>query len=300
MTKKKPPHILVVDDEVFNLKIIEEYLSYENYRISTAENGLIAWNMLTAAPYDYDIILLDRIMPEMNGMEGLRKIKTHPVLQYCPVIFQTAKISKNNILEGLNAGALYYLTKPFEEDMLLSVINTACRDRAQQNQLLSELEKAQNATCLMQSAHFKFQTLAEVQALASLLSYAYPEPKKIVMGLYELLINAIEHGNLGISYDEKSELNKVGNWEDEIEKRLAIADNQDKYALLEFEKTESEILVTITDQGAGFNCNSYMDFDPLRIMDNHGRGIAMANKLSFTSIDYNESGNVVQGHFLLS
>jgi len=184
--------------------------------------------------------------------------------------------------------------------MLLSVINTACRDRAQQNQLLSELEKAQNATCLMQSAHFKFQTLAEVQALASLLSYAYPEPKKIVMGLYELLINAIEHGNLGISYDEKSELNKVGNWEDEIEKRLAIADNQDKYALLEFEKTESEILVTITDQGAGFNCNSYMDFDPLRIMDNHGRGIAMANKLSFTSIDYNESGNVVQGHFLLS
>jgi len=63
MTKKKPPHILVVDDEVFNLKIIEEYLSYENYRISTAENGLIAWNMLTAAPYDYDIILLDRWGP---------------------------------------------------------------------------------------------------------------------------------------------------------------------------------------------------------------------------------------------
>lgn len=300
MTKKKPPHILVVDDEVFNLKIIEEYLSYENYRISTAENGLIAWNMLTADPYDYDIILLDRMMPEMNGMEVLRKIKTHPVLQYCPVIFQTAKISKNNILEGLNAGALYYLTKPFEEDMLLSVIKTASRDRAQQNQLLNELEKAQNATSLMQSAHFKFQSLNDVHSLASLLSYAYPEPKKIVMGLYELLINAVEHGNLGITYDEKSELNKLGKWEEEIAKRLMLPENQGKYSTLDFEKNEDEILVTIKDEGDGFNCSAYMDFDPLRIMDNHGRGIAMANKLSFTSIDYNEKGNVVYGHFKLT
>jgi len=299
MTKKKPPHILVVDDEVFNLKIIEEYLSYENYRISTAENGLIAWNMLTADPYDYDIILLDRMMPEMNGMEVLRKIKTHPVLQYCPVIFQTAKISKNNILEGLNAGALYYLTKPFEEDMLLSVIKTACRDRAQQNQLLGELEKAQNATNLMQTAYFKFQTLNDVHSLSSLLSYAYPEPKKIIMGLYELLINAVEHGNLGITYDEKSELNKLGRWEEEISQRLLITENKEKFATLEFEKNETEIVVTISDLGDGFNCSSYMDFDPLRIMDNHGRGIAMANKLSFSSIEFNEAGNVVHGHFIL-
>jgi len=299
MTNKKPPHILVVDDEVFNLKIIEEYLSYENYRISTAENGLIAWNMLSSDPYDYDIILLDRMMPEMNGMEVLRKIKTHPILQYCPVIFQTAKISKNNILEGLNAGALYYLTKPFEEDMLLSVIKTACRDRAQQNQLLSELEKAQNATSLMQTAYFEFQSLNDVHALASLLSYAYPEPKKIVMGLYELLINAVEHGNLGISYDEKSELNKLGKWEKEIANRLNTPENQHKFASVEFEKNDEVIRVTISDSGDGFNCSPYMDFDPLRIMDNHGRGIAMANKLSFTAVEYNEKGNVVYGYFKL-
>jgi len=129
--------------------------------------------------------------------------------------------------------------------------------------------------------------------------HAYPEPKKIVMGLYELLINAIEHGNLGITYGEKSELNKIGKWEQEIEKRLAMEQNQDKFAVLEFKKTDSEISVTIIDQGEGFNCSTYMDFDPLRIMDNHGRGIAMANKLSFTSIEYNESGNVVQGYFTL-
>jgi len=291
-------HILIVDDEDLNLEIISEYLS-DDYKTSTAEDGLIAWEMLKSNPESYDVILLDRMMPNMNGMEVLEKLKEHPILQHCPVIFQTAKASIADISEGLNAGAFYYLTKPFEEEVLLSIVKTAVNDRYRYKEIKTSLEQTKLTMGMLNSALFEFSTLDEARSIASLVSNTCPEPEKIVMGLTELMVNAIEHGNLGISYQEKSELNDKGLWLQEISKRLESELNKNKRATLQFQRYINKIEIIIIDQGHGFDWNTYMDFDPNRVMDTHGRGIAIANKLSFSSIEYKGKGNEVRAQLII-
>jgi len=291
-------HILIVDDEDLNLEIITEYLS-EDYQTSTAEDGAIAWAMLEKDPEIYDVILLDRMMPNMSGMEVLEKLKQHPILQHCPVIFQTAKASVADISEGLNAGAFYYLTKPFNEEVLLSVVKTAVNDRLRYKEIHQSLEQTKLTMGMLNLAVFEYKNLDEARSIASLVSNACPEPEKIMMGLTELMVNAIEHGNLGITYDEKSELNKKGKWVEEIDARLLQEQNKDKVAVLNFQRLENKIKIIITDQGEGFDWESYMDFDPNRVMDSHGRGIAIANKLSFSLVEYRGKGNEVHAQLTL-
>lgn len=292
-------HILVADDEILNLEIITEYLN-EDYQISTANNGSEAWEMLEKTPEEFDIILLDRMMPKMDGMEVLEKIKQHPILLYCPVIFQTARASTDDIIEGIQAGAYYYLTKPFEEQLLLSVVKTAANDRCRYKEIQSKLELTKLTMGMLNSATFEFKTLDEARSIASLLSNACPTPSRIAMGLTELMVNAIEHGNLGISYEEKTILNDQGMWEKEVHKRLQLSINNTKVASIRFQREATSIDITIIDQGIGFDWQTHMDFAPERAMGNHGRGIAIANKLSFSSVEYIGKGNEVFARLLLN
>lgn len=286
-------HILIVDDEPHNLEIIIEYLEEGNYKLSTAENGAAAWQMLESEPQSFDVILLDRMMPEMGGMEVLAKIKEHPVLTHCPVILQTARASKEDIKEGMQAGAYYYLTKPFEEEMLFSVVETAVRDRLEYKGLQNELEEKNIALRLIDTASFSFQSLDQARSLASLVANACPESSKVIMGLSELLINSVEHGNLGISYDDKTVYNEQGIWLEEVEKRLQLESNNNKFATLEFQRSNGEIKIIIKDQGSGFDWQPYLQMCADRAMDNHGRGIAMATMLSFSRVEYQGNGNEV-------
>ena len=213
-----------MDDEPLNLDIIEEYLrgGDESYNIETANNGVEAMEKLEAAPDKYDAVLLDRMMPKMSGMAVLEKMSSHPDLKYIPVILQTAKVSKEDILEGLKAGAYYYLTKPFTREFLHSVVKTAVKDRSFNKALLKSLSVTRSSIKLLKNAHFEFRSLEDIKAVSSLVACSCDEPDKVAMGLSELMINAVEHGNLKIGYDEKSELRKTDQWESEIEKRLAL------------------------------------------------------------------------------
>jgi len=289
------PVILVVDDEPLNLDIIEEFLTGkgQSYVVETANDGVEAMEKLEADPARYDVVLLDRMMPRMSGMEVLEKMSAHSDLKYIPVILQTAKVSKEDILEGLKAGAYYYLTKPFTSDILHSVVNTAVKDRGYNKALLASLNVTKSSVKLLKNAKFQFQNLDDVRAVSSLVACTCNEPDKIAMGLTELMINAIEHGNLHIGYEEKSELRKQGLWESEISKRLDMPENKEKYASIDVINNSDGVIFTITDQGKGFDWSDFMEFDTDRVMDNHGRGIAMANKLYFSKIEYQGSGNVV-------
>jgi len=287
--------ILVVDDEPLNLDIIEEYLTGKGqpYMVETASDGVEAMEKLEADPNKYDVILLDRMMPRMSGMEVLEKLSAHTELKYIPVILQTAKVSKDDILEGLKAGAYYYLTKPFTSAILHSVVKTAVKDRSYNKALLASLKVTKSSVKLLKNANFQFRSLEDVRAISSLVACACDEAEKIAMGLSELMINAVEHGNLHIGYDEKSDLRKDDLWESEVAKRLELPENKDKYATIEVINNQDSVTYTIIDQGNGFAWNKFLEFDTDRIMDNHGRGIAMANKLYFSNLKYQGNGNIV-------
>lgn len=288
------PTVLVVDDEPFNVDILLEYLEETGYHIDTADDGQEAWEKLEAEPDKYDVVILDRMMPRLNGMQVLERIKQHPVLQSLPVILQTALAAKAEILEGLRAGAYYYLTKPFDEQMLLSVLSTAIDDRLRYRRAQADSDVASRTFGLMREATFRFKALHAARDIATALANAFPDPHRVVIGLSELLVNAVEHGNLGITYDEKGRLREQDRWEEEVLSRLADPAYADKEVTVIYRREADRICVTIRDQGPGFEWSKYVDMDPARAFDTHGRGIAMSRMISFDSIEYRGCGNEVE------
>jgi len=286
--------VLVVDDEPFNLEIIEEYLESEGYSLFTAEDGEDAWNQLESEPDKFDVILLDRMMPKLDGMEVLAKIKNHHKLKSTPVILQTAKASQQNIIEGMNSGAYYYLTKPFDDAMLRSIVRTAIEDKMRYDSLTSELEESVRGLATLQLARFEFQTIDEANDLAKVLANACAKPDRAVTGISELLINAVEHGNLEICYKEKSELVVKGSWKEEVNRRLLLPEHKDKKVQVTFKRNGQTNQILIEDEGKGFEWKKFLELDPLRAFDSHGRGIAMANMMSVDEINYQGCGNKVE------
>lgn len=107
------PRILIVDDEPSNIQLIAKILDKKRYSISYAEDGATALEMLRHS--GYDLVLLDVIMPEMDGFEVCIKIKQEERLKDIPVIFLTAKANIEDVIQGFKLGAVDYVTKPFND-----------------------------------------------------------------------------------------------------------------------------------------------------------------------------------------
>ena len=290
MTKAR---VLVVDDEALNLEILLEYFEDEAaLALQTANNGEAAWRMLLDPEAHFKVILLDRMMPGLDGIGLLKRIKETPRLAGIPVIMQTAADSPAEIREGLEAGAYYYLTKPYDRDELLAIVHAALTDAEARDALRRQLHSHIESLSFLNRAEFAIRTIDEAGQLASFIAQACPDPDNVVVGISELLINGIEHGNLGLSYADKTQLKREDNWRAEIDRRSQLPENADKVVRLVFLRQDGCISLRITDQGTGFNWQRYLDFDPERAFDPNGRGIALARMLSFASICYEGCGNI--------
>lgn len=289
----KPIRILVVDDEQINLDIIAECLSERDYELAFATDGSQAWDLLNHRDENFDIVVLDRMMPVMNGLEVLHRIKAESQFQRMPVIMQTAAVLPEQVKEGLAAGAFYYLTKPYEPEALIAIVDAAV-EKVQAARVQNENSQALlTAMKMLNAGEYRYSTLEEARALVALFSSLCPMPDMAAMGLTEILINAVEHGNLGISYDEKKHLKQTETWDDEVKRRLQMPAYRDRKVVARVHRMPAAWQFTITDEGEGFNWQKYMDFDPERAFDPNGRGIAMARQLSFSCIEYRGRGNEV-------
>ncbi len=133
----------------------------------------------------------------------------------------------------------------------------------------------------------------EARRVAALVAAVCPDPVQALHGISELLINAIEHGNLGISYQEKGELVRGGGWEAEVQRRLDGPAYRDKRVEVAVAQEPSAVVITITDEGQGFDWRPFMEMSIERMRDAHGRGIALAAALSFDAVEYRGCGNRV-------
>jgi phosphoserine phosphatase RsbU/P len=114
--------ILIVDDVSRNIQVLGSILRQEGYAISFAMSGSQALEMVLREPYD--LILLDVMMPEMDGFEVCRKLARMPESAGIPVIFLTAKTDREDIVKGFQAGAMDYVIKPFNSTELLARVRT--------------------------------------------------------------------------------------------------------------------------------------------------------------------------------
>ncbi len=122
---KRTPRILVVDDQPINIKLLQRKLERQGMEVMVAYNGRECLEQVD--DIQPDLILLDVMMPEMDGIETCAHLKTNPKTETIPIIFITARASKEGKLEGLGAGAVDYITKPIDLDETLARVNTQLR-----------------------------------------------------------------------------------------------------------------------------------------------------------------------------
>lgn len=114
--------ILVVDDEPGNIDVIKNALQHD-YKIKAAINGTKALAAAAKLPLP-DVILLDIMMPEMDGYQVCRQLKANELTRTIPVVFLSAKVSADEQRQGMEMGAVAYLTKPVQPQSLLDTLDT--------------------------------------------------------------------------------------------------------------------------------------------------------------------------------
>jgi diguanylate cyclase (GGDEF)-like protein len=133
MEHKKKKRILVVDDHEDNIELLRARLEARGYEVFGASDGQAALDQVESV--SPDLILLDVMMPKMDGMEVVRRLKANKSLPFIPVIMQTALDSTENKVEGLDAGADDYITKPINFAELEARVNSLLRIKKLETEL---------------------------------------------------------------------------------------------------------------------------------------------------------------------
>jgi CheY-like chemotaxis protein len=282
--------ILIVDDDAAMCLLIERMLEDDDYVVLTARDGVEAQSMLQSSRKEIAGILLDWQMPRMNGIEFLKWVKKEVAYEQIPVIMETSMVMPENIKEGIDAGAFYYLTKPIDEKVLRSIVRAAISDFHQKESLLERVRRSDNPFGQLVEGTFRFRTMEEAEFLAVAIANSSRDPQKAMI-ISEILTNAVEHGNLGITYEEKGACVANNSMNQEIELRLSMPEFASKYVSLIFRRSEMGITVEVEDQGIGFDFRKYLQMDEARVFDNHGRGIALSSE--YLKLEYVGNGNRV-------
>ncbi|RAK08124.1 response regulator receiver modulated diguanylate cyclase [Halanaerobium saccharolyticum] len=114
--------ILIVDDSKLNIQVLSDILKEKSYRISLARSGRMALEFVNMKKPD--LILLDIMMPEIDGFEVCSRLKADPETKNIPIIFISGLDKSKDIVKGLKAGAVDYIVKPFQKEVVLARVNT--------------------------------------------------------------------------------------------------------------------------------------------------------------------------------
>jgi CheY-like chemotaxis protein len=285
--------ILVVDDDLQNLKLMSEGLSERGFEIFSSSSSLEAFQILNSHHEQIAAIVIDRWMNQWDGIKFLRKIRENQLTSDIPVIFQASVISNYDVIDSMERGCFYFITKPFTKKVLTGIVQLAVNSFINLKRLKEELTTSLHSSLYLTKAEFQIRDLQEVSSVATALSHTCQEPEKVVIGFYEILNNSIEHGNLGITFEEKTILTENDKLLEEIEYRKNLEQNRDKIVSILFNRKPKFNEYYIKDEGLGFEWKKYLDPEYVTKYSilNHGRGIYLANKMSFDSLHYEGSGN---------
>jgi two-component system sensor histidine kinase/response regulator len=178
------PSILVVDDQPINVQLLKRKLEREGIRVTAAYNGLEALDLTTKVMPD--LILLDVMMPDMDGIEVCQRLQADEATRGIPVIFITARTNKESKLEGLGVGAVDYITKPIDLDETLARVQTQLRFVTVNRQLVDltrRLEEARRAATIgavtQGIAHNLNNLLGVVIGYLDLVKAYYDKPEQV-------------------------------------------------------------------------------------------------------------------------
>ena len=135
--ENKKHKILIVDDTPKNIQVVSSLLGKEGYSLGFATDGKKA--LEAVANKEYDLILLDVMMPILDGFETCKVLKSNPLTASIPIIFLTAKVEEESITKGFSLGGVDYITKPFNSSELLARVKTHLKLKSYQSSLEKEV-----------------------------------------------------------------------------------------------------------------------------------------------------------------
>lgn len=289
--------ILVVDDQQQILDFLREILSTEGFEVLTASNGVDALNLYQE--HRPAFTLTDISMPQMNGIELLKQIKG--LNAEAVVMLMTGDGAETWAVEALRGGAVNYFNKPVDIKEMLNTIQRYASLAAGYDFELYAPDFLRKEDLSLELKNDLGQINHAVQLIVNRCRSIFPlnDIFLIRFGIYEMLINAVEHGNLGITYDEKTRALEENRLNELIQERCAMPDRARRRVNVDCNISPAGIVCMISDEGAGFDHSIYSSIkDPGQLFEElgtslHGRGI-MLTCLQFDKVEFNEIGNSVR------
>ncbi len=282
--------VLLVDEEASELTGLESVLANQGYGLARATSSSEARSLISSSAGEYVVCLLDWGIPDAPATDLVRWIHSQD-LPATEVVLISEELVREHIQRGLDSGAFYFLTKPFDEEQLRAIVRAAVATNRLRRELEAKVDEAGETLRTLERGRFRFRTPRQAQLLAVQFGSASREPQ-VGVALFELFLNAVEHGNLAIDYEEKGRLLSEGSLQQEIRARLEQPAFRDLWVELDVRREDDVFRLTILDQGAGFDFARYLEFDRERMFDSHGRGILMSR--AALEIEYVEPGNRVR------
>lgn len=286
--------VLIVDDDEITLDLISSLVTGAGYETVQANNGRLGLEQYGQC--QPDIVLTDIQMPEMSGLDLLREIRDERADTI--VIIMTAHGNEQYALEALRSKANDYLKKPINAKELLLTLEKYA-EALKHTWQVSEVPKfitRSEMTMTIDNRLDMVQEVADYLVAQAGGVLAGQEAFGVRFGLVELITNAIEHGNLEISYDEKTKAlgESFKAFKSLLTQRLSDPRFQGRRVTIKCVLNDKDCEWEIRDDGKGFDWRATSRVvEEESLMSLHGRGILLSH-FQFDKMEYIGSGNVVR------
>jgi YesN/AraC family two-component response regulator len=282
--------ILIVDDEDILRNLIVRFMKKEGYEPIEASEGKSAIELYKIT--NPQVVLSDVRMPGMDGISLLRQVKK--IDPQAIFILMTGYGDEETVLEALRAGATNFFKKPFNFKEVSDVINSVIRHK-----MMVDISPFYSESLVEEKKKFEIITenaniLPVINQIGVHLKSLFPESDiiNLKIGIEEMITNAIEHGNLCISFEEKSKALAKGKLGLLIRERMNEKNMGQKRVFVESELNRDFLKIVITDEGSGFNWRTLPDPEDDDFLNYHGRGIFLT-RIFYDDVIFNEQGNEV-------
>jgi FixJ family two-component response regulator/anti-sigma regulatory factor (Ser/Thr protein kinase) len=286
--------VLLIDDEKLVRDELGGLLVDEGYQLTTASDGEEGLVRFRSDPSD--MVITDVRMPCRDGLSLAMSIRQEA--PNTPITIITGHGSETMVLEALRAGVTDFIKKPVRFPDLCTAL---LRMEAALNRASQRFEDLPDGVEVLER-RWVYRLGNDLPAVPrfvdALLRHAAPSWPSVTLNelgaaLRELLVNAIEHGNLGLTYDEKAHALGRGDLRELLVERSAVPGRASLRTTVTVLRAERELRIRIRDEGSGFDWRRLPDpTDPANLLADHGRGVLLAS-LAVDELAYNEVGNEV-------
>ncbi len=290
-----PVKLLLIDDEQLVRDELGGILRDEGYDVITGSDGQEGLALFRSE--HPDMVITDIRMPKLDGLSVAITIKNEA--PQVPITVVTGHGTESMAIEALRAGVTDFLKKPVRLEDLSGAL---ARMETTRQLGTPQEQRGMPASVEVVEQIWKYRLNNELEVIPEFVEgllgqvAANMAPQSITelnIALRELIVNAMEHGNLGISFEDKSQALEEGTLDELLRLRADQPEYDGRQVTITASRLKKVVYIQIADMGGGFDWHEFADStDPKHLLSSHGRGVLLA-RMSVDALSYNDKGNQV-------